>query len=215
MVEIAPSILAADFSKLKDQIKLVSEAKYLHLDIMDGNYVPNISFGPGLIKSIRPHSNQIFDTHLMISHPEKYIDQFAAVGSDIITIQLEAVNHLDRVVNQIKESGCQAGVALNPATPLTMLDYILQDLDQVLIMTVNPGFGGQSFIPQMLAKIEELRKVIDQRGLKTRIEIDGGVNLNNIQDLKARGVDLFVIGSSIFKTDNPTKTLKEFHKLIK
>ncbi|MEJ6950878.1 ribulose-phosphate 3-epimerase [Natronospora cellulosivora (SeqCode)] len=214
MTEIAPSILAADFSKLKQDISKVEKAKYLHLDIMDGHFVPNISFGPGIVKAIRPHSNMFFDTHLMIYEPEKYIQQFADAGSDIITIQVEAVNHLDRVIHQIKDLGCQAGLSLNPATPLSVLDYIIQELDQVLIMTVNPGFGGQTFIPQMKEKIKTLREMIDDRGLDIRIEIDGGVNLDNILELKQLGVDLFVLGSSIFKTEDPEKTLKELYDKI-
>ncbi|MFW5982166.1 MAG: ribulose-phosphate 3-epimerase [Halanaerobiaceae bacterium] len=215
MAEIAPSILAADFSRLYEEIKKVEQAQYLHLDIMDGHFVPNISFGPGIIKSLRPHSKKIFDTHLMIYDADKYIHKFAKAGSDIITIQAEAVNHLDRVIKIIKEEGCQAGLSLNPATPLSILEYVLEELDQVLIMTVNPGFGGQKFIPAMKDKIVNLREMIDSRGLKTRIEIDGGVNIDNIHELKNLGVDLFVLGSAIFKTDNPELTLKELYKIIR
>lgn len=215
MADIAPSILAADFTKLGAEIKKVEESNYLHLDIMDGSFVPNISFGPGIIRSLRPLSKQIFDTHLMIAKPERYIEQFADAGSDIITVHAEAVTHLDRVVHQIKETGSKTGVALNPATPLSVLDYVLKDLDQVLIMTVNPGFGGQKFIPQMKKKIKKLRSIIDEQDLQTTIQIDGGVNIANIQDLADLGVDLFVAGSAIFKADAPAAVLKKMKKLIK
>ena len=180
---------------------------------MDGQYVPNISFGPGIIEALRPYSKQIFDTHLMILEPEKYIKEFAKAGSNIITIHAEAVTHLDRVINQVKEAGCKVGVALNPATSLSVLDHVLKDLDQVLIMTVNPGFGGQKFIPQMEDKIKDLRKMIDNKNLETMIQIDGGVNLDNIEKLKVLGVDLFVAGSAIFKADDPALILKKMQSL--
>lgn len=215
LADIAPSILAADFANLKGEMNKVRESKYIHLDIMDGQFVPNISFGPAVVRALRPYTTQKFDTHLMIIEPEKFIEEFAEAGSDIITIHVEAVTHLDRVVNQVKEAGCEVGIALNPSTPLSVLEYILDDLDQVLIMTVNPGFGGQKFIPQMKNKIDKLREMIDKRDLKTKIQIDGGVNLNNIKDLKKIGVDLFVAGSAIFKTDDPAATLKEIKELIK
>ncbi len=213
MADIAPSILAADFANLGKEISKVKEAKYIHLDIMDGQYVPNISFGPGIIEALRPYSKQIFDTHLMILEPEKYIKEFAKAGSDIITIHADAVTHLDRVINQVKEAGCMVGVALNPATSLSVLDYVLKDLDQVLIMTVNPGFGGQKFIPQMEDKIKGLRKMIDNKNLQTMIQIDGGVNLDNIKKLKVLGVDLFVAGSAIFKADDSALILKEMQSM--
>lgn len=213
MADIAPSILAADFANLGKEMSKVKEAKYIHLDIMDGQYVPNISFGPGIIEALRPYSKQIFDTHLMILEPEKYIKEFAKAGSNIITIHAEAVTHLDRVINQVKEAGCKVGVALNPATSLSVLDHVLKDLDQVLIMTVNPGFGGQKFIPQMEDKIKDLRKMIDNKNLETMIQIDGGVNLDNIEKLKVLGVDLFVAGSAIFKADDPALILKKMQSL--
>jgi len=213
MADIAPSILAADFANLKKEISKVKEAKYIHLDIMDGQYVPNISFGPGIVEALRPYSKQIFDTHLMIQNPGKYIEKFAKAGSDIITIHAEAVIHLDRVINQVKEAGCKVGVALNPATSLSVLDYVLKDLDQVLIMTVNPGFGGQKFIPQMEDKIKNLRKMIDHKDLETIIQIDGGVTLDNIENLKKLGVDLFVAGSAIFKTEDPALILRKMQSI--
>ncbi|MFW6022482.1 MAG: ribulose-phosphate 3-epimerase [Halanaerobiaceae bacterium] len=214
MADIAPSILAADFSQLKKEIEKVKDSRYLHFDIMDGSYVPNISYGPGIVQALRPYSNQIFDTHLMIVEPGKYINDFAEAGSDIITIHAEAVQHLDRVINQIKESGCQAGVALNPSTSLSVLEYVLEDLDQVLIMTVNPGFGGQKFIPQMNNKIRKLHSLINKNGLNIRLEIDGGVGIDNIRELYELGVDLFVSGSSIFKSENPAETLYKMLELI-
>jgi len=213
MADIAPSILAADFANLKKEINKVKEARYIHLDIMDGQYVPNISFGPGIVKALRPYSKQIFDTHLMIQNPEKYIEKFSEAGSDIITIHAESVTHIDRVVNLIKETGCKAGVALNPGTSLSVLDYVLEDLDMVLIMTVNPGFGGQKFIPQMEDKIIRLRKMIDHKALETIIQIDGGVNLDNMEKLKKLGVDLFVAGSAIFKAEDPALILKKMHTI--
>ncbi|NLM96970.1 MAG: ribulose-phosphate 3-epimerase [Halanaerobiaceae bacterium] len=214
MAEILPSLLAADFSNLREEIRNVYEAKILHFDIMDGNYVPNISFGPGIIKALRPYTEQIFDIHLMIVNPERYIEEFVLAGSDVITFHAEAVTHLDRVITQVKETGARAGVALNPHTPLSVLDYVLEKLDQVLIMTVNPGFGGQEFIPQMVEKIKLLRKTIDERNLETKIQIDGGVGLDNLEELAGLGIDLFVAGSAIFSADNPADVLKKMNKIL-
>lgn len=214
MAEFAPSILAADFSDLRTEIKKVKKAKYIHLDIMDGNFVPNISFGPGVVRALRPYSDQMFDTHLMIDSPQKYIEIFADAGSDIITFHAEAVTHLDRVINQVKDAGCRVGLALNPATSLSVLDYVLSDLDQVLLLTVNPGFGGQKFIPQMAGKIQSLRSIIDERELDVKIQIDGGINLSNVKDLADLGVDLFVTGSAIFKSQDPSTCLDKFRDSI-
>lgn len=215
MVEFSPSILAADFSKLKEEIDKVKEASYLHLDIMDGMFVPNITFGPCLISAIRPHSSLKFDTHLMIEKPEKYIGEFAQAGSDLITFHVEATNHPDRVVNQIKENNCLAGAALTPSTPLSALEYILMDLDLVLLMTVNPGFGGQNFIPQMLDKIRKLRKMVEEMGLPTRIAIDGGVNRENVKKIAGAGVDIIIAGSAIFSQPDPAATLNEMQNLFR
>lgn len=214
MTEFSPSLLAADFSNLREEVKKVAKADYLHLDIMDGRFVPNITFGPGLIKSLRQHTELPFDTHLMIVEPEKYVNDFADAGSDLITFHAEAAVHLDRVVNQIKEAGCQAGIALNPATPLNLVEYLLPELHHVLLMTVNPGFGGQKFIPYMLEKIEQMKSIIDSRGLKVKIQIDGGVYQGNLQEVVKAGTDIIVAGSAVFKQENPAVILDEMRESL-
>lgn len=210
--EFAPSLLASDFSQLKSQIKLVNEADYLHLDVMDGHYVPNITFGPGLINSIRKHSNLLFDTHLMINKPEKYIKEFAEAGSDILTVHLEATAHIHRVVQLIKEENIKVGVSLNPATPLTSLEYLLPELDQVLIMSVNPGFGGQSYISQMTEKIAKLKKIITVNNYKCKIEVDGGIKNHNLKEIVRAGADIIVAGSAIFGTEDPAAALAKMRR---
>ena len=210
MTNISPSILAADFGNLIEEICKVKEAKYLHLDIMDGVYVPNISFGPSVIKNLRPHFSHVFDTHLMITSPERYIKKFASAGSDIITVHLEATDHIHRVIQQIKEMGCKAGVSLNPATPLNELNYILPDIDLLLLMSVNPGFGGQKFIPEMLGKIKEARKLIDTVNPDVKLEVDGGINLDNCRDIVEAGTDIIVAGSAIFGSNDPESVLRDF-----
>lgn len=210
--EFAPSLLASDFSQLKSQIKLVNEADYLHLDVMDGHYVPNITFGPGLINSIRKHSNLLFDTHLMINKPEKYIKEFAEAGSDILTVHLEATDHIHRVVQLIKEENIKVGVSLNPATPLTSLEYLLPELDQVLIMSVNPGFGGQSYISQMTEKIAKLKKIITVNNYKCKIEVDGGIKNHNLKEIVRAGADIIVAGSAIFGTEDPAAALAKMRR---
>lgn len=200
MLEIAPSILSADFAKLGENIKTVEQAgiKYLHIDVMDGLFVPSISFGMPIISSIRKITDMVFDVHLMIENPERYIEEFAKCGADIITVHAEACKHLDRVVTQIKEAGCKAAVALNPATPLNAVEYVLDMLDMVLIMSVNPGFGGQKYIPYSTEKIKELKKMIENKGLSTLIEVDGGVNASNVVEIMEAGVDIAVMGSAVF-----------------
>lgn len=200
MLEIAPSILSADFAKLGENIKTVEQAgiKYLHIDVMDGLFVPSISFGMPIISSIRKITDMVFDVHLMIENPERYIEEFAKCGADMITVHAEACKHLDRVVTQIKEAGCKAAVALNPATPLSAVEYVLDKLDMVLIMSVNPGFGGQKYIPYSTEKIKELKKMIDEKGLSTLIEVDGGVNVSNVVEIMEAGVDIAVMGSAVF-----------------
>jgi len=213
MVNFAPSILSADFSNLKEEVNKVSSTKYLHLDIMDGRFVPNITYGPPIIKAIRPHSDQIFDTHLMIVEPEKYIKEFAEAGSDIITVHVEATHHIHRAVQMIKNEGCKAGVTLNPGTDLNTLKYIIDDVDLILLMSVNPGFGGQKFIQSSLNKLKRLKEMVEKSNTDTIIEIDGGINFENINEVVDAGADLIVSGSTIFK-GNPEDNLNKFRKIL-
>src|SRR6056297_2484693 len=213
MVNFAPSILSSDFSQLKNEVESVKSAKYLHLDIMDGRFVPNITYGPLVIEAIRPYSKQIFDTHLMIVEPEKYIEDFAEAGSDIITVHVEATDHIHRAIQMIKSTGCKAGVSLNPATSLSTIENIIDDLDLILIMSVNPGFGGQKFIPQILDKVKRLTKMIQKSNTETLIEIDGGINFDNVKEIADAGVDIIVSGSAIFK-GNPEENLNKFRKKL-
>ena len=210
---IAPSLLAADFSDLKNEIiSLGKEAQYLHLDIMDGLFVPNITFGPMIVKSIVKTANEIgdfkFDTHLMIKNPDKYIEDFVKAGSNIVTVHQESTLHLDRTVSLIKDLGVKAGVAINPSTPCSVLKNIIKKLDLILIMTVNPGFGGQKFIDYTLEKIIEVKKMKDEYNPDLIIEVDGGINENNIGRVYEAGAELFVAGSSVFKAEDRGKKLK-------
>jgi ribulose-phosphate 3-epimerase len=200
-IKVAPSILSADFSRLGDEIRAVEAAgaDIIHVDVMDGHFVPNITIGPMIVQSAREVTTLPLDVHLMITNPELYIADFAKAGADYITVHVETAFHLNRLVQSIKEhEGVKAAASLNPATPLSSLDYILEDLDMVLIMSVNPGFGGQAFIPSALDKIRTLRKLIDERGLKAEIEVDGGVKPDNAAKIIKAGADILVAGSAIF-----------------
>ncbi len=199
-IKVAPSILSADFSRLGDEIRAVEAAgaDWIHVDVMDGHFVPNITIGPLVVEACRRVTKLPLDVHLMIENPERYIADFAKAGSDWITVHVEAATHLHRLVQQIKELKVKAGVSLNPATPLETLDFILGDLDMVLIMSVNPGFGGQSFIPSALDKIRRLRRTIDERKLNTVINVDGGVKPSNAAEVAAAGADILVAGSAVF-----------------
>ena len=215
MKKIAPSILSADFSRLGDEIRALeaADADYVHIDVMDGHFVPNITIGPLIVEAARRVTNLPLDVHLMIENPDRYIPDFAAAGADIIVVHAEAVNHLHRTVQLIKSLGKKAGVSLNPATPLNVLDYVLNDLDLVLLMTVNPGFGGQSFIDACLPKIQALRAMLDRRGCEAELEVDGGVKPSNIARISHAGADVFVAGSAVFGSDNYVATIAELKKL--
>lgn len=215
MKKIAPSILSADFSKLGDEIRAIEAggADYVHIDVMDGHFVPNITIGPLIVEAARRVTELPLDVHLMIENPDQYIPDFAAAGADIIVVHAEAVNHLHRTVQLIKSLGKKAGVSLNPATPLNVLEYVLVDLDLVLLMTVNPGFGGQSFIDATLPKIHALRAMLDKRGSEAELEVDGGVKLSNIAQISHAGADVFVAGSAVFGTDDYAKTITELKRL--
>ncbi len=208
--KLAPSILAADFARLGEQVRAVDEAgaQYIHLDVMDGAFVPSISFGMPVIKSLREITDKVFDVHMMVEDPGRYVEDMRKSGADLITVHAEACTHLDRVVNQIKEGGMRAGVAVNPATPLSVLDPILGELDMVLIMTVNPGFGGQKFIPYTMEKIRSLRRILTERGLAADIQVDGGISSANVREVLEAGANVFVAGSAVFGEDPGARTRK-------
>ncbi|MGW8313772.1 MAG: ribulose-phosphate 3-epimerase [Desulfuromonadales bacterium] len=210
MIKIAPSILSADFARLGEDVQAVDRAgaDYIHIDVMDGHFVPNITIGPLVVSALRKVTEKPLDVHLMIEHPDRYIPAFAKAGADIITVHQEAVPHLHRTVQLIKSLGKKAGVSLNPATPVETLDVILDELDLVLVMSVNPGFGGQEFISSALGKIQSLRRRIAQRGLNAELEVDGGIKLDNIRDVVAAGADVLVAGSALFNTTDYAATIR-------
>ena len=215
MLELSPSLLSADFTNLKSEMEVLDKngVKYLHLDVMDGMFVPNISFGPMIIKQLRPLTNMVFDVHLMIEDPDRYVQNFKDAGADILTVHYEACKHLHRTISYIKSLGMKAGVSLNPATNIEVLDYVLEDLDLVLIMSVNPGFGGQSFIPSAIDKMKNLKAKIRERNLNVIVEVDGGVKTTNVKDVIEAGADLIVSGSDVFADkENRIRAYKEIFK---
>lgn len=217
MFRIAPSILSADFSRLGEQVQEIERAgaHFVHVDVMDGHFVPNISFGPAVMKSLLGKTKLPFDVHLMIECPDLYIDEFATENTEYITVHAEACPHMHRTIQHIKSLGIKAGISLNPSTPLTMLDYMIEDIDMVLIMSVNPGFGGQKFIPSSLDKIKQLKELKEKRNPGLVIEIDGGITLDNVKTVTDAGVELVVAGSSIFGAANIGNRVKEFMEICK
>ncbi len=214
MIQIAPSILSADFSSLGEQVRLVEDAgaEVLHIDVMDGHFVPNLTFGPAVVKSLRAGSRMRFDVHLMVEEPERYIADFAEAGADHITFHLESTLHVHRVIQQIKEQGLTAGIALNPATPLDGIKYILEDLDMVLLMTVNPGFGGQKFIPNVIPKIQVLQRHLEQMQSSCQIEVDGGINLETIAAAVKAGAHILVAGAAVFAQSDPKLAVEKLRQ---
>ena len=215
MYILAPSVLAADFGKLAEDTAKAREggASYLHLDVMDGAFVPSISFGMPVIASLRGYTDLVFDVHMMVEDPGRYVESIRGAGADIITVHQEACTHLDRVIGQIKASGAKAGVALNPATPVSTLECVLDQVDMVLVMSVNPGFGGQKFIPYTLDKVRALRQYFDRKGLSTDIQVDGGVSAANVKEIMLAGANVFVAGSAVFGGDAAART-KEFVEIF-
>lgn len=213
---ISPSLLSADFGNLQRDIEMVnaSEADWFHLDIMDGMFVPNISYGIPVIKTVKKHAKKPLDVHLMIVDPDRYVEDFQKAGADILTVHYEACNHLHRTVQNIKTKGMKAGVSLNPHTPVHLLKDIVADVDLVLIMSVNPGFGGQKFIPNALNKVKELKQLIQERNSNALIEVDGGVDNTNAKQLIEAGCDVLVAGSYIFGSDDPPQTIKNLKKIV-
>lgn len=216
MGKIAPSILSADFARLGEQVEAISRggADFVHVDVMDGHFVPNISFGSAVMKSLNKVETAPYDVHLMIENPDAYLGDFVTDKTEYIVVHKEACRHIHRTVQNIKSHGVKAGVALNPATPVSSLECILEDLDLVLVMSVNPGFGGQRFIPRAVEKIKELDQIRKEKGYDFQIEIDGGINLDNAKMVMEAGCDIFVAGSAVFKAENLEKRIHEFKKIL-
>lgn len=212
MAIVAPSILSADFARLGEEVASVSAAEWIHVDVMDGRFVPNITIGPLVVQALRPLTDKVIDCHLMIVEPDQYIEDFRKAGADYISVHAEACTHLDRSIQAIKQSGAKAGVALNPHTPEHVLDYVLEELDLVLVMSVNPGFGGQSLIERVFPKIERLRKRIDALGLDTLIQVDGGVKTHNAHRFTNAGAHVLVSGSGVFKAADRTEAIHALQK---
>ena len=211
MIKLAPSILSADFARLAEDVKLIEEggAHLVHVDVMDGHFVPNISFGAAVMKSLAGRTGLPFDVHLMIEHPDAYLEEFMTDQTEYITVHQEACVHLHRTLQHIRDTGAKAGVSINPATPVVMLEEVLEEADMILIMSVNPGFGGQKMIPACLKKIEQLKQIREERGLHYQIEIDGGVNADNIAAVAAAGTDIIVAGSAVFKAEDIPARVRE------